>query len=268
MPELLDQFYVLAVNGVEDVASKKNYNVIISQTHEDNERETDIVDNMVRNRVDGVIIAISRNTRNIDKFKKLIKNGIPVVFFSRSFPDPDFDFVSTDNEDGAFKAVKFLIGKGHKRIAHLMGPTFLRTSHQRLEGYREALRKSKIGFDEDLVVEVDFTPGQTFAAVKKLMNLDEPPTAFFSFKNYVSLDVINYFKQHHPALLGKIDIAGFGNLPLIQYLDHKPTASIDENSYQMGIQAAELIFEKIESSDSDKFPAPKFIKVPGTLVKN
>lgn len=81
MPDLLDQFYVLAINGVEEIANRKNYHVIISQTHEDHEKETGIVENMIRNRVDGVIIAISKNTRDLNMFKRLINTGIPVVFF-------------------------------------------------------------------------------------------------------------------------------------------------------------------------------------------
>lgn len=267
MPDLLDQFYVLAVNGVEQIANTKNYNVIISQTHEDTERETNIVENMVRNRVDGVIIAISKNTRNIEKFRSLVKNGIPVVFFSRSFAEEEFDFVSTDNEGGAQLAVECLISRGHKRIAHLMGPSFLRTSQQRLHGYTKALEKAGIKPEKQLVIEIDFTREQTFKAVKKLMTLKHPPTAFFAFKNYVSLDVIQYFKQYHQNLLSKIAVTGFGNLPLISYLDHKPIASIDENSYQMGKEAAQLLFKKIES-DSSFEGASVFIKVPGTLVEN
>lgn len=268
MPDLLDQFYVLAINGVEEVANKKNYNVIISQTHEDHEKETGIVENMIRNRVDGVIIAISKNTRDVNMFKRLMHTGIPVVFFSRAFSEPEFDFVATDNEGGSFTAVKFLIDKGHTRIAHLMGPSFLRTTHQRLEGYKKALEKYGLTYDPELVVEVDLSPPQTYKATKKLMELNDPPTAFFTFKNYVSLDVIKYLKKHHRELLDKTDIIGFGNLPLIKYLDYKPIASIDENSYEMGIEAANMIFKKIEMGGDATAGEGAHIKVPSKLVKN
>lgn len=268
MPDLLDQFYVLAVNGVEEVANKKNYNVLISQTHEDNEKERDVVENMMRNRVDGVIIAVTKNTKNIELFKRLLQTGIPIVFFSRSFAQPEFDFVSTDNEGGALRAVNFLIDRGHKRIAHLMGPSLFKTSHQRLEGYKKALKAHHIAYDPGLVMEIDFTQEKTFNTVEKLMQLEHPPTAFFTFKNYLSLDVISFLKRNHAELIDKTDVIGFGNLPLIKYLDHKPAASIDENSFGMGVEAASLIFKRIEAIEDEPVHEPQFIKVPGKLVQH
>lgn len=149
-----------------------------------------------------------------------------------------------------------------------MGPSFLRTTHQRLEGYKQALQEYGLPYDPELVVEVDLSPPQTYKAVKKLMERSNPPTAFFTFKNYVSLDVIKYLKKHHRELLDKTDIIGFGNLPLIKYLDYKPIASIDENSYEMGIEAANLIFKKIEMGGGATDGEGAHIKVPSKLVRN
>lgn len=266
MPDLLDQFYVLAINGVEEAAQAKNYHVIVSQSHEDNERETKLVENMVRNRVDGVIITITKKTKDIEKFKRLETAGIPVVFFSRSFPEPTFDYVSADNEEGALKAMRFLFERGHKRIAHLMGPGFLKTSIQRLDGYKKALEENGIAFDPELVVEVDLSASETANAVDKLMQLANPPSAFFTFKSYVSLDVLKYLRAKYPERIFETDVIGFGNLPLIRYIGDKPTASIDENSFDMGVKAAQLIFNKIEQTDEEIKPPPQFIKVPCRIV--
>ncbi len=266
MPDLLDQFYVLAVNGIEDVAYKTNYNVIVTQSHERLRKEEMVIENMIRNRVDGVIIAVTKNTTSTEKFKRLLQTGIPVVFLSRSFYEPAFDYVCTNNEDGAMKAMKFLFGRGHRRIAHLMGPKTFQTSYLRLDGYKKALRRQGIGFSEELVEEVDLTPGQTIAAVDRLMQLKDPPTAFFTFKNYISLDVIRHLNKNFPERAKKIDVVGFGNLPLLQHLDHKPAASIDENSYQMGVKAAQRIFRNIQLKESGEDYPPCFIRVPCTLV--
>ncbi len=268
MPDLLDQFYVLAINGIEEVASKKNYSVIISQTHEDTVTEEKLVENMIKNRVDGVIITVSKNTLNTDRFQRLIHAGIPFVFFSRYYPEPEFDYVSTDNVGGAKKAVEFLLERGHRKIAHLMGPSFLRTSMQRYEGYKQALKKYQIPYDPTLVDEVDLSPEQTFAAVKKLMESKEAPTAFFTFKNYISLDVIKVLKEQFPGQHEKVEIVGFGNLPLIQYLDFKPIASIDENSFDMGVKAAELIFNHITRHQNSAERVVQHLKIPCKLIIN
>jgi len=266
IPDLLDHFYGLAINGVEEVAAGNKYNVIVSQSHEDTDHENGIVDIMIRNRVDGVIIAISKRTTDMSPFHKLINTGIPVVFFSRAPTDLCFNYVATNNEDGAMKAMEFLFRKGHKRIAHLMGPPTMMVSHSRLNGYKNALLKRNIQFDPALVKEIDFTAESTRKAMKALMNYKEPPTAIFSFKNYVSLDAISFLKKYYPSKVDKIDLVGFGNLPVIQYLDHKPVASIEENSYLMGIEAAQLLFRNINATESEEKEIAHHIKVPCKLV--
>jgi len=266
LPDLLDQFYVLGINGVEEVAAEKQYNVIVTQTHENVAKQEELVNIMIRNRVDGIIIAIAKNTKDMSVFHRLNHTGIPVVFMARAPIEPSFHYVSANNEDGALKAMDFLVSRGHKRIAHLMGPQSMPVSHIRLEGYKKGLKKHSIAYDPALVREIDFTTDDTNCAMKQLMNLKHPPTAIFVFKNYVSLDAISYLKKYHPQQLNRIDIVGFGNLPLIQHLDHKPVASIDENSYQMGIEAARLLFRNINAQEIGHTELPQNIKVPCRLV--
>lgn len=266
IPDLLDQFFVLAINGVEEIAAQNQYNVIVSQSHEDAYHESSIVDIMIRNRVDGVIVAISKNTTDMLPFMKLIKMGMPVVFFSRSPRDPLFNYVSADNEQGVMKAMNFLLDRGHKRIAHIMGPPTLSVSYKRLEGYKKALQRHGFAFDESLVKVTDLTSECTCEAMKELMELSSPPTAVFTFKNYISLDIIQFLKLYHPDKLDEIDIVGFGNLPLLQYLDNKPSASLDEDSFEMGVQAAKLIFNIIDAQESGNPVEAEHIRVPCKLV--
>ena len=266
IPNMLDEFYVLAINGAEKVATMEKYNVIISQSHEDPANEEKIVDLMKRNRVDGVIVAITKKTQDMSPFQKLENIGIPVVFFARPPKDDFFDYVTADNEGGAFKATEFLIKQKHERIGHLMGPESLAVSHIRLQGYKTALQKNKIGFDPDLVKVVDLTEESTLTAMSQFMKMKSPPTAIFTFKNYISLDAIEYLKKKFPSKLKKIDFAGFGNLPLFRYLDRKPLASIEENSYQIGFEAAQLLFRNINSEEPEEKEISHHIKVPCKLV--
>ena len=265
IPNLLDQFYVLAINGVEGIAEKKNYNVILTQSHEDVINEEKITNMMIRNRVDGVIVAITKNTVNMLLFQKLISIGIPVVFIAREPQSQSFSFVSSNNQEGAFDATVFLIKKGHHRIAHIMGPESMQTSQVRFEGYKQALLEHGIPFDNALVKVADFSEKSTAEVMNELMALAEPPTGVFTFKNYITLDAIEFLKDNYPAQLDTIDFVGFGNLPLLQYLDHKPAASIEENSFEMGNQAAQLLFRMIEEK-TDEQSEGENIKIPCVLV--
>jgi LacI family transcriptional regulator len=266
IPSMLDQFYVLAINGAEKIAEMEKYNVIISQSHEDPANEEKIVDLMKRNRVDGLIVAITKNTNDMSPFQKLEDIGIPVVFFARPPKDDYFNYVTADNEGGAFKATEFLIKKKHKRIGHLMGPVSMQVSQIRFEGYKKALQKHHVPYDASLCKVVDFTPDSTYKAMNLLMKMKSPPTAIFTFKNYISLDGIEYLKKKFPKQLDKIDFAGFGNLPLFQYLDRKPAASIEENSFAMGMEAAQLVFRNIALQESEEKGISHHIKVPCKLV--
>ena len=98
------------------------------------------------------------------------------------------------------------------------------------------------------------------------MKMKAPPTGIFAFKNYMSLDAIEYLKKEYPKKVNKIDFTGFGNLPLFRYLDHKPVASIEESSYEMGEEAARLLFQFIKDEDSINNRASKHIQIHCKLV--
>lgn len=266
LPDLLDQFYVLAINGVEKIAEKEKYNVILSQSYEDVCKEEKITNVMISNRVDGVIVAITKNTVDMRLFQKLISVGIPVVCIAREPSDTSFNYVLSDNKEGAAKAVEFLIKKKHRRIAHIMGPVNMQTCMARFEGYKNALSKHRIPFDEDLVKIVDFTKASTAKAMKELMKLKSPPTAVFTFKNYITIDAIEFLKTKYPKQVNVIDFVGFGNLPLLQYIDHKPVAVIDENSFEMGIIAAELLFKIIQEENDNVNITHQYIQIPCKLI--
>ena len=265
IPNLLDQFFVLAINGVEQVAAHKKYNVIVSQSHEDSEKEEKIVDLMIRSRVDGVIAAIAKNTNDMSPFRKLITIGIPVVFIARP-PIERFNYVYVNSLEGAIKAMDFLFEKGHRRIGHIMGPPSMSVSQLRLEGYKKALLKHSLDFDSSLVKQVDLTPQSTYDVMEQFIEMDLPPTAIYTFKNYISLDAIDYLKSKHPEKLEKIDFVGFGNLPLIKHLDHKPIASIDESPHEMGEEAAQLLFKFIDNDSLQDNMHYEKIQIPCRLV--
>lgn len=264
IPDLMDQFYILAINGVEEIAATENYNIILTQSHEDIKKEKKIINVMIKNRIDGIITAITKDTVNMSLFQKFKEIGIPVVCIAREPQNNSFNYVCINNEEAAFTATDFLIQRGHQRIAHLMGPKTMQVSKERLKGYRQALMKHKIPIDPDLVKVVDFSRSDTSAAINQLMKLKSPPTGIFTFKNYITLDAIDYLKKTHPRKLNKIDFVSFGNLPLLKYLNHKPLASIDECSYEMGEAAARLLFEMIsEKTDTEK---AKKIEIPCRLI--
>jgi LacI family transcriptional regulator len=81
LPNLQEQYFSIAINGIEKKAIENNYNVLISQSHDDPKREKQIVETMRRNRVDGIIVSVSKNSGDYKHFQDLEQFNIPVVFF-------------------------------------------------------------------------------------------------------------------------------------------------------------------------------------------
>ena len=119
VPEIAHNFYSIVMEGIEDAATEAGYNVLFCMSKESAEREKNVLNTLVRNRVDGLLIAISKETVEFDHFEALFNREIPIVFFDRHCPDIPASKVLVDDYNGAFKAVEHLLSIGCKKIAHI-----------------------------------------------------------------------------------------------------------------------------------------------------
>ncbi len=268
IPNLRDPFFVEAINGIEEIAGAERYNIILTQTHEDVVKEESVAGVMIRNRVDGIIASITKNTTDTAIFEKFRTVGIPVVHIIREPPADYSNYVSLNNIEGAFKATDFLIKRGHTRVACIMGPGTMPIALARFEGYRQAILTRKLPFDPMLVKEVDFSKKETEKAMQNLLKLRPPPTAFFTFKNDITLDAIQFLKKKYPHKLNEIDFTDFGNLSFFKYLEYKPIASVEEDFYEVGRQAAALLLEMVKEKDPERVDENKNIIIPCRLIRN
>ena len=191
LPNLREEFFSIAINGIEDIATANNYTVLIGQSHDDVEREKKVVDTMRRHRVDGIIISLSKNTDSYEHFQQLRNYNIPTVFFDRVPQDDSFYSVSCDLKKSSVSLVDWLVSQGHKKIAFIKGPDAMH-SGDRLDGYFEGLKKNKITVDPNYVVQTDLSWSSTSDAMKSLLSLKTRPKAVIAFNDYVALDAIKY----------------------------------------------------------------------------
>lgn len=247
IPNLTDHFYSIAVGGIEEFAMRQGYKCMVCQHFEDLEREKDFCRMLERNKVDGIIVSISRNTTDITHFKYLEERGIPVVYFVRRPGAEDTFHVTSNVYQGTIDAVKYLAAKGHRRIGHILGPPGLIATADRLNGYREGLNKSGLSWDPSLTANSDLSETGTIQALKQLTSLHHPPSAIIAFKDYVALDAMLHLKKNSGNQT-PIEFVGFGNLPLLRYLDNPPLASLEEQCAAIGHRSAELLMNRITSS--------------------
>lgn len=245
VPLINRHFFSSVISGVEDIAFKAGYNVVISQSNDLAAKEISIVQSMFSNRVDGLIISIAMQTSNFDHLKLFRKKQIPLVFFDRAVPEIDTDKIVVDDFDGAFRVTKHLIDQGYKRIAHLAGPQNLTTYFDRKNGYIEALRKNNIAFDESLVNVSTLTSEDGVPAIEKLMALPNPPDAIFCGNDTTALSVMIYLRDKGIRIPEDFGIVGFSNEPFSKVVS-PAISTILQPGFAMGQKAAELIISKIE----------------------
>jgi LacI family transcriptional regulator len=248
LPNLGEEFFSTAINGIEDVAVKNNYTVLIGQSHDDMEREKQITDTMRRHRVDGLIVSLAKTTRNCDHFEQLKKFRIPVVYFDR-IPDlADAYTVSCDLNDSSVHLVDWLALHGHQKIAFIKGPDTLTHSKQRLEGYQQGLKKNKLKFDNTYIVSTDLSKNKTEEAMHKLLALKNRPTAVIAFNDYVALDAMRFARNRGIKINEDISFVSYANLPVTAYLDRPPIASVEQFPYQQAEKAAEVLMQLINGT--------------------
>ena len=122
IPNLQEQYFSIAIDGIEKAAIQDNYNVLISQSHDDPKREKQIVETMRRNRVDGIVVSISKNTSDYEHFVELEKFNIPVVFFDRAPHLPGAYTVTCSLKNCTTAMVDLFVKKGSKRRGSVTGP--------------------------------------------------------------------------------------------------------------------------------------------------
>ncbi|MFI5133930.1 MAG: LacI family DNA-binding transcriptional regulator [Chitinophagales bacterium] len=247
LPNLGEEYFSTAINGIEDVVTKNNYTVLIGQSHDNMEREKQIVDTMRRHRIDGLVVSLSKNTNSYEHFEELKKHNIPVVFFDRVPDIADAYCVSCNLENSSVELVNWLAKKGHKQIGFIKGPDTLIHSRQRLDGYYEGLKKNKLKADNSYIVQTDLSKKKTQDAMHKLLALKNPPAAVIAFNDYVALDAIKYSRSQGLKINKDIFFVSYANLPITTYLDDRPLASVEQFPYEQAEKATEILFRLINS---------------------
>lgn len=252
LPELSEAFFSTAISGIEDTAYKSNYTVLLGQSHDNQEREKQIVETMKNHRVDGLIVSISKNTTNYDHFEALKKYNIPVIFFDRIPDIPDINFVACNIQSGTIQAVTFLLKKGFRVIGMINGPDKLLASRQRLEGYLAALKKHRLKYDPNLIISSDLTREGTYEAMRQLTTMRRKPAAVVAFNDYVALDAIKYARSLQMKINEDITFVSYANLPMSYYTEFPPVASVEQYPYEQGQKVTETLLELLTKKDDLK----------------
>ncbi|RZM15528.1 MAG: LacI family transcriptional regulator, partial [Pedobacter sp.] len=250
VPEFKSSYFPKAIIGAQEVATRAGYSIVISQSNESYETEIANAKVMLANQVDGVLVSITKETRNFDHLKVFQRKGIPIVFFNRVCDDMDVPKVIVDDYDAAYRAVEFLVKRKKKRIAHLGGPLSLRISEKRMNGYLDCLRKHKMEIDDDLIINYDLNLDKLKIYVNHLLNLDKRPDAIFAVNDPTAIEAIQVIKKRGLRVPQDIAVVGFSDDYVSSLID-PPLTTISQPVTDIGRTAAELLIDQINRDQSE-----------------
>ncbi|HEY3429516.1 MAG TPA: LacI family DNA-binding transcriptional regulator [Cyclobacteriaceae bacterium] len=254
VPEITSFYFATVINGVQDMVEAAGYNLMISQSNESFEQEKKLIHDLSLVRVDGFLISPSSQTECFDHFDKLKDNDVPIVIFDRDCVGYEADKVLVDDYDGALQAVEYLIKTGCKRIAHITGPSSLSVSRHRLAGYKDALKRNGIEFQQDLVVDSSgFSPDHGIEPTRTLLDSKNPPDAIFAVNDGVAIGAMAVIKELGRKIPEDISIVGFDDEPYSSYFTPSLT-SVWQPVYDMGMLSAKILLNRFSS----KNPEPKY----------
>ena len=247
IPQVANHFFSLVINGIEEIAQRNKYHVLIYLTHEDWRREAEIVRLLVGGRVDGVLASVAGTDKGSAHFDLLRERTIPAVFFDRVYADLDYPKVTTDDYESGYQATRHLLETGCRVVAHLTISENLTISQRRRQGYEAALRSYGLEPDEQLVLVGQANRVDDVRMIEEL--LQKYPAIDGVFAAVESLAISCYEACNKLGLrIGvAVKIIGFSNLDSVALLAPALT-TITQPAYNIGREAASILFQTISKN--------------------
>ncbi len=251
IPEIVHFFFSTVISGIEDIAYGAGYSVIISQSNESYDREVLDTKAMFNNRVDGILMSISKETKDYSHIESVHKRGVPIVFFDRKCDAFDSSTVMVDDFQGGYQATEHLIQQGYKKILHIAGPYNLDITRQRKMGHKKALEDHGLTYEPGLIIQDEISTDEEHTkrlTLDFLKNAEYMPDAIFANNDITALGAIMAIKELGLKVPDDIGVVGFSNWQFTSMTE--PTIStISQPGFQMGQEAARLLIREIEADD-------------------
>lgn len=244
IPEIANNFFTLAINGIESIAQEKGYHVLIYITHEAVEKEVAFIKHLHSGRVDGLLISLSSSTKDYGHLKEFQDHGLPIVFFDRVYEQLNTACITTDDYESSYKATQHLIEKGCTKIAHLMFSESTSIGNKRMQGYVNAIKDNGLPFDGKMVVHCTNSDERDYKLLEELFSTNRPDGIFASVERYaiLSYDICKRLKLSIPE---DVKLISFSNLKTAAFLNPS-LSTITQPAFDIGREAASIMFKALD----------------------
>lgn len=243
LPDLYGEFFSEVIRGIDLVAQRYGYHMLVSSSHSEQQALEAALDAM-RGRVDGLIVM------SPDLDQRTLRSSLAacpaVVLLNCAASAPGFDAIKIDNVGGASAMTEHLLSLGHRRIAFIAGAARNVDAEERRRGYRAALEAARVERHPLMEIDGDFTESGGYGAAKALARLPAAvrPTAIFAANDSMAIGALSALKSSGVAVPDEMVVAGFDDIPLARYMD-PPLSSVHVPIWELGARAVELLLHGI-----------------------
>lgn len=253
-------YYAQVLLGIESAAQSAGRLIITGISHNDPALEAQLVHDLVARHIDGLIVVPA--SADAPHLAAAAASGVPLVLASRSIQQGGADTILVDDVGGASRAVADLLAEGRHPVAFIGGPDAIATAARRYEGY--ALAHTRAGLEPRPELALRLPPDRDVVAAqtRALLELPEPPRAFFTTNNRYTVAVLRVLLEAHRGVADPPPLAGFDTFELADLVPY-PLRLIEHDALALGRLAAELTIRRIEGGEQNP---PVTTTLPSTSV--
>jgi LacI family transcriptional regulator len=250
IPDIASPFFAELARGIEDIATMYKYNIILSNSDQNIEKELHLLNTMLGKQVDGIVFMGGNiKAEHVEEFKK---SPVPIVLAGSIEESGEIPSVNIDYEQATFDAVSTFVEKGHKQIAFVIGPQLEPINKdKKLEGYKRALKDAGIEYNEELVVEGDYTYDSGLEAIERILELDTKPTAILVGSDEMALGVIHGAFDRGYSVPDDFEVISSDNTRLTLMVRPQLT-TIVQPLYDIGAVAMRLLTKYMNKENVDE----------------
>ncbi|ABR46683.1 Alanine racemase [Alkaliphilus metalliredigens QYMF] len=245
LPSISNPFYTMIIKGIEDVARENEYNVLLCQTNSELERELVYI-NLLKQRLADGLISLDP-TININVLRG-VSQDYPIVQSCEYSEELNLPYVTIDNFQAGYQAVKHLISIGKKKIALINSDNKFIYARLRQKGYLKALEEAGLGINEDFIIngENDFESGQK--SMQQLLARKDRPDAVFLVSDVLAIGALKTIRDMKLSVPEDIAVVGFDNIEFAIRMNPALT-TIAQPMYEIGRESCRLLINRIVNKD-------------------
>ena len=261
VPEVSDSFVSELVNGIEEVAKMYDYDILLANTYSNKEQELKSINLLRAKQVEGIVMM---SWKVDEEHLEYIQNcRVPAVYVSKTARNYDVYSVSISNTDATYDMTKYLIDKGHKKIAFMMtseDDTVLEV--ERYLGFEKAMQDNALNIDKSLVKNAGTTYKHGYDKMKEILDEGNIPEAVFVTGDEAAIGALNAICDAGYRVPEDISIAGFNDAKIAAMYRPKLT-TVHQPLYDMGAVAIRMVIKMIDKEVLEN----KKVELPYKIVE-